>query len=115
MPIVDLEPGSLGLESLLCHYGSDTLGQSLLSLGLISKTEVWALPPRMVVRIKQDTYCRGPERARGCLESHSRRVEQILGFLFPAPFCLSRAWGPRLGLHPAGGLVCVTWQLLSVT
>lgn len=72
----------------------------------------------MVVRIEQDTYCRDPERARGCLESRSTRVEEIPGFLFPnppPPFSCSRAWGPRLGLHPAGGLVCVTWQLLPVT
>lgn len=47
----------------------------------------------------------------------------MLGFLFPSPklpvppallaSLRPEVWGQ--GLHPAGGLVCVTWQLISMT
>lgn len=71
MPIMDLEPGSLGLESLLCHLWLCDLGPSLLSLHLsffINKTQMLDTTPQNRLRIKRDNHCRGPERASGCLE-----------------------------------------------
>lgn len=106
MPITDLEPRSLGLESLLCPLWLCDLGPSLLSLHLsflINKTQMLDTTPQNRLRIKRDHHCRGPERASGCLESHSKRAEKMLDFLFPspklplAPASPSWVWGPMLG------------------
>ena len=49
-------------------------------------------------------------------------MEKILGFLFPSPklpppLQALSGLGSRAGacLHPEGGLVCVTWQLVAAT